>query len=112
MSEKKQQSAYPLRLPPALRDRLEGAAKTSLRSLNAEIIARLEATLELDALMTKRTRGDQNHTYVQDWIAHLESRDEILDAMDMANPISLQQLEKMIEGAVKRALEEASTKGS
>lgn len=42
MSEKKQQTAYPLRMPEALREQLEDAAATNKRSLNAELIARLE----------------------------------------------------------------------
>lgn len=46
MSEKKQQPAYPLRMPAELRERLEEIAGTNKRSLNAEIIARLEQSLE------------------------------------------------------------------
>lgn len=46
MSEKKQQSAYPLRMPQDLRERLEVSATQGKRSLNAEIIARLEASYD------------------------------------------------------------------
>lgn len=42
MSEPKQQAAYPLRIPQALREQLEVAANENKRSLNAEISARLE----------------------------------------------------------------------
>lgn len=42
MSEKKQQTAYPLRMPEVLRAKLEEAAASNKRSLNAEITARLE----------------------------------------------------------------------
>lgn len=45
MKDKAQQPSYPLRMPPELRDQLEGAAKDNRRSLNAEIIARLEESL-------------------------------------------------------------------
>lgn len=46
MSEKKQQPAYPLRMPAQLRDDLETLAKINKRSLNAEIVARLEFSIE------------------------------------------------------------------
>lgn len=39
---------FGLRLPEALRERVQAAAKTANRSMNAEIIARLEASFELD----------------------------------------------------------------
>lgn len=42
MSEKKQQTAYPLRMPQALREQLESSAVERKRSVNAEIVARLE----------------------------------------------------------------------
>lgn len=37
------------RMPTALKERLEGEAKTNGRSLTAEIIYRLQTTLEMDA---------------------------------------------------------------
>jgi hypothetical protein len=40
--EPKQQPPYPLRMPPNLRAKLEGDAHVHRRSLNAEIVARLE----------------------------------------------------------------------
>lgn len=42
MTEKKQQTAYPLRMPTELREHLTESARDNNRSLNAEIIARLE----------------------------------------------------------------------
>lgn len=42
MSEKKQQTAYPLRMPQTLREQLESSAVERKRSVNAEIVARLE----------------------------------------------------------------------
>ncbi|MFQ6346048.1 Arc family DNA-binding protein [Pseudomonas sp. R11F] len=48
MSEKKQQAAYPLRMTPELRDAIEKAAQDSKRSLNAEIVTRLELSLIAD----------------------------------------------------------------
>ncbi len=43
MSEK-QVSPYPIRLTPELRERLEASAKAAGRSLNAEMMLRLEAS--------------------------------------------------------------------
>lgn len=42
MSEKIQPTAYPLRMPLPLREKLEESARKTKRSLNAEITARLE----------------------------------------------------------------------
>lgn len=42
MSEKIQPTAYPLRMPTALREMLEESARNTKRSLNAEITDRLE----------------------------------------------------------------------
>lgn len=44
----KQRTSYPFRPTPELRDRLERCARENNRSLNAEMIERLEASL-LDA---------------------------------------------------------------
>ncbi len=44
MSTKKQSVAYPFRPPSELRARLERSAEANKRSLNAELIARLEAS--------------------------------------------------------------------
>lgn len=48
MSEKKQQAAYPLRMTPSLREAVERAAYESKRSVNAEIVSRLELSLIAD----------------------------------------------------------------
>lgn len=41
------------RMPTALKERLEGEAKTNGRSLTAEIIYRLQTTLEMDDYVPK-----------------------------------------------------------
>ncbi|WP_243247000.1 Arc family DNA-binding protein [Pseudomonas maioricensis] len=46
MSEKIQPTAYPLRMPLALREMLEESARKTKRSLNAEITDRLEESFE------------------------------------------------------------------
>lgn len=40
------QDKYVLRLPDGMRDRIKAAAESNNRSMNAEIVARLQATLE------------------------------------------------------------------
>ena len=52
---------------------LESAAKKKKRSLNAEIITRLEYTELLDREMRNRTEGDYDYSDVLSWIASLES---------------------------------------
>lgn len=44
-TERHQLPAYPLRMPVELRERLEAAAKVNMRSLNAEILFRLQQSL-------------------------------------------------------------------
>jgi hypothetical protein len=46
MSDPKQQNSYPLRMPEELRKQLEDAAKASQRSMNAEIVTRLQKSFE------------------------------------------------------------------
>lgn len=46
MADRHQAQAYPLRLPDELKSRIAEEAKASGRSLNAEIVARLEGSLE------------------------------------------------------------------
>jgi hypothetical protein len=47
--EPKQQVPYPLRMPAELRERLEKAAKKSDRSMNSEVVARLQLTFDPSA---------------------------------------------------------------
>ena len=42
MTDRHQAPSYPLRMPPELKERVADAAKTSGRSLHAEIVSRLE----------------------------------------------------------------------
>lgn len=50
MSKESQQvNPYPIRLTKELREKLEAIAKANGRSLNAEMILRLESTLESDS---------------------------------------------------------------
>ena len=49
MSEKPQPPSYPLRMPVDLREQVEKAAELNKRSLNAEILARLEESLSTNS---------------------------------------------------------------
>lgn len=53
MSEKKQTQAYPLRMSSALREAVELAAHESKRSVNAEIVSRLEMSLLADQRLSE-----------------------------------------------------------
>lgn len=44
-TERHQLAPYPLRMPIELREALQSAAKENMRSLNAEILFRLQQTL-------------------------------------------------------------------
>lgn len=59
MSEKKQQPAYPLRMTPSLREAVERAAHESKRSVNAEIVSRLELSLIADQQLTEFLSAEQ-----------------------------------------------------
>lgn len=44
--EPKQQPPYPVRMPPELREELEKSAAANSRSLNAEVVSRLQASID------------------------------------------------------------------
>lgn len=59
---KEQPTAYPLRMPPELREALETIAKENGRSLNAEIVTRLQTSLPVHQDLLKPigvTSGDK-----------------------------------------------------
>ncbi len=51
-------SPYPVRMPPELREQLEESARKGSRSLHAEIIARLERSIESDLIGLTRDAID------------------------------------------------------
>lgn len=63
MSEKKQQTAYPLRMPQEMRQHLEECAKKGGRSLHAEIMQRLDSTIALDQYMAEQRAGTYAEVY-------------------------------------------------
>ena len=71
---------YPLRIPPEMRDKLESAAKAGNRSLHAEIIMRLEFTIN-------------NPSYLGQSRATGSFRDDLIDIRKLLAP----QLHKIAE---------------
>lgn len=53
----KQLPSYPLRMPPEVREKVESAARESGRSMNAEIVARLQATFDETIVTTVEARA-------------------------------------------------------
>ena len=49
---------YKLRLPERLRDKIKESASTHNRSMNADIVARLEASFEADSKLTDVEKAD------------------------------------------------------
>jgi hypothetical protein len=68
----REDSQFKLRLPAALREEIEEHAKVTKRSLNAEIISRLECTSEIDAELVRRTDGSLDYSGIFSWLAYLE----------------------------------------
>jgi hypothetical protein len=65
-------------MPAELREAVEHAAAESKRSLNAEIVDRLEHTIDHDRELVERTRGDMDHRSVLSWIEFVESENVAL----------------------------------
>lgn len=89
MEDRHQKTAYPLRMPDELRGRLEESAKQVGRSLNSEIVARLERSLEpgmsdydaMDVLsMIDRITAESAKHGVQVKVEFLRSPESILEA--------------------------------
>ncbi|BCB62238.1 hypothetical protein HaloA020_29390 [Halomonas sp. A020] len=57
MSDKQQKAPYPLRMPDEMRDQLKECAHNNRRSLNAEIVARLELSLLEEAHLGASMEG-------------------------------------------------------
>lgn len=84
MSDRHQTTPYPLRMPEDLRAQLKQAAADSSRSMNAEIVARLQESFEH---ATASEPGDS----LKELQRKLEAQDEVLtEAMRMLRNISLQ----------------------
>lgn len=63
MSDRHVHPPYSLRLDPAVRTKLEEAAKRNKRSLSMEITSRLDTTIALDDFMAERKAGTYAEVY-------------------------------------------------
>lgn len=58
MSDKQQKAPYPLRMPDEMREQLKECAHNNRRSLNAEIVARLEKSIDEEVLFSAEGGGE------------------------------------------------------
>jgi hypothetical protein len=75
-SPSRHQDQFLVRFPDGLRDRIRDAAKESGRSMNAEIVHRLEKTFEAGTLMTReefQALSDGLHAGIQDALTDPEA---------------------------------------
>ena len=93
------------RFPYPLYEQLKAAADRNRRSVNAELVARLETTIALDEHMGARTMGDENNAHVLRYLKYLEDKENTMDALDMGNPMGLSALEDRIERTINTAFE-------
>lgn len=70
---------FKLRLPPELKERIEDAAEKNNRSMNAEIIARLDAFDDLDKLLKNFELAKERILAAQRIEASLQKQVEILN---------------------------------
>lgn len=80
-----QQARYLLRLPDGLRGQIEASAKANNRSLNAEIISRLERSFDLDDGLTALTdRVDELEGMVEGQNKQIERLEQLVDDLRVA----------------------------
>lgn len=66
MSETKQKAPYPLRMPDPMREKLQEAAHQNHRSMNAEIVARLEESFKADTASSVKGFGQMTaHEFLE-----------------------------------------------
>lgn len=107
MSDKKQQPAYPLRMPSELRADLEALAQHNKRSLNAEIVARLERSVEdLDELgVSDQMRlSNPGEWYSPNPPARGVSKERLIRNVETGETVSEAQLTAIISKALDGVL--------
>ncbi|MDX7988932.1 Arc family DNA-binding protein [Xenorhabdus sp. 12] len=75
---------YPLRMPPEMRSNLEDKAQTSARSLQQEILFRLEKYQQIETLIvsTQKNRGNIYKDDIYDYIAELMRKTKSIEEKD------------------------------
>ncbi len=81
-----QQERFIVRLPDGMRDKLKAAASDNNRSMNAEIVARLEISDDVEQVMLDRDLALERLEGMQNRTAEYKQTIEMLrEALDQAN---------------------------
>ncbi len=76
---------FALRMPPEIRNKVDQSAKENRRSLNAEIVARLEATISIEEALSLMASGCPLHEVGQMLIDLAQERSEAIDDLQQMN---------------------------
>jgi len=93
---------FPLRLPDGMRDRLKAAAAKNSRSMNAEIVARLEDSFELTESLTDLQQNageamDAARKVIEDQAQRHENLKETVERLTMALEGTLELERRRVE---------------
>jgi len=94
------QDQYMVRFPDGMRDRLKAAAAQNKRSMNAEIVARLEASFDLDP--------GESPDEVR---ARVFSSQEEIDTLPSPGDVLGAELQRAIREAIDKKLDELNNAG-
>ena len=72
MATGRESDKFMLRLPEGMRDLIKAAADTNKRSMNAEIVVRLEKTLLSDEMRTRAAETSDGHAQLVEKIRELQ----------------------------------------
>ncbi len=101
---------YSLRMTAELRDQLEASAGQAKRSLNAEIVARLEESFEREAVVQPLSE----HEAAMQVLAKMyqETQDKINELKSMPSLSPMEQVELLHEEATAKYLRQAAARAS
>lgn len=101
---------YSLRMTAELRDQLEASAGQAKRSLNAEIVARLEESFAKDSALEPLSE----HDAAMQVLARMyqETLDKISELKSIANPTHMDQVELLHEEATAKYLRQAAARAA
>jgi hypothetical protein len=88
---------FQLRLPEGMRERIKEAAKESGRSMNAEIVYRLEESFRQPDLLDALNADPKATQIARDHTKYLEEQQAILDAEIKRNTRTNELMQKAIE---------------
>lgn len=88
MAPKQTDPQFKLRMTPAVKDAIESAASENGRSMNAEILARLEASFDLNSISLERLKFLEEM-----WVRNDRERNELLDTINKQD-LFVQQMQR------------------